>query len=141
MPIPEHRISPFELTMNSQTILQTWIDGVNSCNLEAILALYATDAVILPTFSARTLHTGEARRQYFEQLAARESLSVTLRERTVRVQSLGSGPETISGIYCFRFSVDDELLSFEARFTYVVNPELDRPILHHHSSQIPRQLS
>jgi len=47
---------------------------------------------------------------------------------------------TMSGIYNWRFIVDGELLNFEARFSYLVDLSKSSPIIHHHSSQIPRML-
>lgn len=47
---------------------------------------------------------------------------------------------TISGIYNWRFLVVGEALNFEARFDYLIDLKKTSPILHHHSSQIPRAL-
>ena len=33
----------------------------------------------------------------------------------------------------------DEVVTVEARFTYVLDLSLTSPILHHHSSQLPRK--
>lgn len=112
---------------------------MNSGDCSRVLSLYGPSATLLPTFSSRTVDSEEGRRDYFEKLATREHLSVELRDKTVRSLSTGGGVDVVSGIYCFRFAVDGEILNFEARFSFVVNPALDRPILHHHSSQIPRQ--
>ncbi len=130
--------------MNSSTPpnpLQLWLAAVNAQNIEGILSLYAPEAVLVPTFSAMALSTPEGIRGYFEKLGARPGLSVTLHERTVTTQEWPNGTTIISGIYCFRLLMDDEPLSFEARFSMVTDTTLPAPILHHHSSQIPRQLS
>jgi len=126
--------------LTARSVLDAWMDGINHGRTDEVLALYAPDAILLPTFSSRTVLNEEGRRRYFEQLISREDLSVTLHEKTVHIQTSGL-LEVISGIYCFRFSIDDEVLSFEARFSYVVDLSLQDPILHHHSSQVPRQLS
>lgn len=124
----------------SRQVLQRWVNGVNSGNLEDVLSLYASAATLLPTFAAQTANTEEWRRDYFAKLAAREHLSVELREKTVRVFPAGDGIDVLSGIYCFHFALGGEVLNFEARFTFVIDPSREQPILHHHSSQIPRQL-
>jgi hypothetical protein len=55
-------------------------------------------------------------------------------------QPVGASGYCLCGIYCWRFAVDGEPLSFEARFSYFMDTARPRPILHHHSSQIPRML-
>jgi hypothetical protein len=126
-------------SITSRHVLDQWTDGINRGAVSEVLSLYAPDAILLPTFSSRTLFTAADRRDYFERLASREDLSVSLHEKTVHRQITGS-LEIISGIYCFRFSIDGEILSFEARFSYGMDLSLSAPILHHHSSQVPRQL-
>ena len=128
------------LVSSARAICQRWLDAVNARDLDAVLALYATDAVLLPTVSPHVLRTDEQRRGYFERLATQPGLRVSLHEKTFALQ--GCGPvEVASGIYCFRFKIDGEPLSFEARFSYLLDPAASRPIIHHHSSQIPRNLS
>ena len=123
-----------------QQILQTWLDYVNARNLEGVLGLYHEEATLLPTFSNKTLNQPSRIRDYFERLAGREELRVDLHAKTVRIQALSDRIHVLSGIYRWHLEVDGEGLSFEARFTYAVNLDLERPILHHHSSQVPRML-
>ena len=125
----------------SLDIVQTWLRGINGRQLESVVSLYTNDAVLLPTFSPHVLRTPAQRRGYFERLAAQPGLFVSLHEKTFACQSLGGGLTVASGIYCFRMEIDGEPLSFEARFSYVLNSMISAPILHHHSSQIPRNLS
>ncbi|MGE9291937.1 MAG: DUF4440 domain-containing protein, partial [Puniceicoccales bacterium] len=63
-----------------------------------------------------------------------------LHEKTLKIQEVQERIVMLSGIYNWRFVVDEELLNFEARFTYVMDPASAHPILHHHSSQLPRTL-
>jgi len=122
------------------TVLRSWVAAVNRGSVEEVVALYAKDAVLLSTFSAPILSSVAAIRDYFERLAARPGLSVTLHEKTLRTRPVGGSAHILSGIYCFRFEVDGEPLSFEARFTFVVEPARPAPILHHQSAQVPRNL-
>lgn len=124
----------------AKTILETWMRALTERRLDDLESLYAADAVLLPTFAPRALGTPAARRAYFEQLAARPGLRVTVHDRTLRVQSSG-GVEILSGIYRFEFEIDEAPLTFEARFSFVVDGAAARPILHHHSSQIPRAVT
>lgn len=114
--------------------------AVNDGDIEALVALYDKNAVLIPTFSNRIINTPEKLRQYFEKLGSREELSIALHEKTLIVQPLYDELYSMCGIYCWRFAVDSELLSFEARFSYILDLKLQSPIIHHHSSQIPRVL-
>lgn len=125
---------------NPEEILKTWLQLVNNADVEKLLALYNKEAILIPTFSNRILNTPEKIRNYFEVLGRREELCVALHEKTVSVQKITENLQSISGIYCWRFAIDEELLSFEARFSYLVDLLAESPILHHHSSQIPRML-
>jgi len=123
-----------------ENVLKTWMSRINQGDIEGILALYDENAVLIPTFSNRLLNTPEKIRKYFEILASREELSIALHEKTLVVQPLRDNLYSMCGIYCWRFAVEGELLSFEARFSFLVDPTLSRPIIHHHTSQIPRTL-
>ena len=123
-----------------QTILKAWMDAVNNGDLEGLLALYDESAVLIPTFSNRLLSKPDAIRDYFTKICSREELSIALHEKTLNVQCIGDAVYGMNGIYCWRFAVDGELLSFEARFSYMLDLARAKPILHHHSSQIPRML-
>jgi hypothetical protein len=122
-------------------VLQQWMRAVNNGDIESLLALYDSKAVLIPTFSNRLLNTPDKLKDYFEKLGSREDLSIALHERTLIVQDLDSQSTfSLSGIYNWRFDIDGELLNFEARFSYVIDLSKPSPILHHHSSQIPRML-
>ena len=123
-----------------EQVLKAWMAAVNNADLEGLIALYDESAVLIPTFSNRLLGTPAMIRDYFVRLAGREELSIALHEKTLRIQTLSQEVHAMSGIYCWRFAVDGELLSFEARFSYVLDFSKPRPIIHHHSSQIPRTL-
>ncbi len=121
-------------------ILKEWMQAINDGDAEALLALYDTNAVLIPTFSNRLLSKRESIREYFEKLASREDLSIALHEKTLNIQPIKDDVYAMHGIYCWRFAIDGELLSFEARFSYVLDLALPNPIIQHHSSQIPRML-
>lgn len=120
--------------------LDAWLRATNAGEVETVTALYAVDAVLLPTFSNRTLHTPEGIRDYFEKLGTQTELAVSLHDKTVVIHPLAEGHWCLSGIYRWTFKVDSEPLDFEARFSFVVDLTSAAPILHHHSSQIPRML-
>ncbi len=123
-----------------EDLLKVWLSRVNAGDIEGILALYDEQAILIPTFSNRLLNGPQKRRDYFENLVHREDLSIALHEKTLAVQALGASLHSLCGIYCWRFAVEGELLSFEARFSFLVDLARLNPILHHHTSQIPRTL-
>jgi len=125
---------------NALEVLKEWMDGVNTANIEKLVNLYDEEAIMIPTFSNRILNNQEKIRDYFEKVGAKKDLSITLHDKTVHTQELGDQLFCISGIYKWCFSIDEEPLTFEARFSYVFDLKRSRPIINHHSSQIPRSL-
>ena len=123
-----------------EQVLKEWMHAINTGDLEALLALYDDQAVLIPTFSNRLLSKPDSIRDYFTKICGREELSIALHEKTLNVQQIAGDIHAMNGIYCWRFAVDDELLSFEARFSYLLDLARAKPIVHHHSSQIPRML-
>jgi hypothetical protein len=123
-----------------EDILKVWLKAVNNGDTASLLSLYNKNAVLIPTFSNIILNSQTKIREYFKKLTTRKDLSVSLHKKTVNVQKIAENIFSLTGIYCWRFAVDDEPLSFEARFSYVLNLNLTSPIIHHHSSQIPRIL-
>jgi len=124
----------------AKKILDQWMDAVNGGELEKLLALYDRQAVLIPTFSNKVLNCPEKLREYFEKLGQREGLSIALHEKTLQEQPISDQFCTISGIYNWRFEVEGEMLNFEARFSYLFDLFNESPIIHHHSSQVPRML-
>jgi hypothetical protein len=121
-------------------VLKAWLKLINQGDLDGLMGLYHERAILIPTFANRLLDTPEKIRGYFEVLAGREELSLALHGKTVVVQPVRERLYSVCGIYCWRFAVDGQLLSFEARFSLILDLELANPILQHHSSQIPRTL-
>ena len=122
-------------------VLDTWLAAVNARDLDTVLGLYAEPHVLMATFSPHLMRSPEDTRQYFVQLASRPGLSVRLHPRTLTELPLGGNHAVLVGIYTFSFEVDGDPISFASRFTFVLDTAAGRPIVHHHSSQIPRTLS
>lgn len=121
-------------------VVDAWLAGVNGGAIERVLALYDEQAVLLPTFSNQRHDTPDGIRRYFERLAARDGLQVDLHRATMGTLGHGGRLASTWGIYRWCFLVDGQPLAFEARFTFLLDPGHSRPILHHHSSQVPRSL-
>ena len=124
----------------AETFLLHWTELVGRQDVEGVLALYAEDAVLVPTFSNRLLTTPERIREYFVTLCSRERLGLELHTRPRIVTPVSEHVCALGGIYRWQFAVDEELLAFEARFSFLLDFARAAPILHHHSSQIPRSL-
>ena len=125
----------------AEEVLFQWVTRICSGNVDDIAALYHESAVLIPTFSPHTVTSPAGIRAYFGQLATRDGLGVRLHNKALRKQSQNDMLHTLSGICSFEFEVDQVLLSFPSRFTFVMDISLEKPILHHHSSQVPRNLS
>lgn len=125
----------------ARKILDTWLDKLRANDLDGVIAMYAQGSVLLPTFSPHRIATPAALRDYFAALVARDQLTVTVHEESLRIIPIGGSSATLVGIYSFSFVVDDTTLTFPSRFTFVIDTSAEAPILHHHSSQVPRTLS
>lgn len=123
-----------------RNFLDEWIQLVNNGDIESLLNLYDNEAILIPTFSNGILNTPEKLRGYFEELGSREDLSVSVNEKYLVVQELQNQIFALGGIYDWRFNVEGEVQNFEARFSYLIDLSKSSPILHHHSSQVPRTL-
>ena len=128
------------MSRTPEQVVASWMSHINKRNLESLVDLYDPNAIMIPTFSNRLLNTPDKIRKYFSNLCDREELSIALHENTLTVQPVQDALYTVCGIYCWRFAVEGEMLSFEARFSFFLNLATEHPILQHHSSQIPRSL-
>lgn len=120
--------------------LSSWMQAVNSKDLKGLMGLYNETSILIPTFSNKMLNTRAKIWDYFERLASHDELNVSLHENTLKVQKISDNIYALSGIYLWKMAVEEELLSFEARFSFVLDISLASPVIHHHSSQIPRML-
>ncbi len=126
------------MTRRAEDVLTDWAKAVNSKNLEGLLALYDEKSVLVPTFSNEMRKTPEAVKAYFVELCGREQLSITIHEKTVIFQTVQYEVYAVAGPYTWRFVAEGALREFEARFSFVFDLTLAKPILHHHSSLAPK---
>lgn len=124
----------------SQDLLSSWLEKVDSGDLEGVLALYCEDALLQPTFSTGFLSTPADIRGYFEELCAWDCLRVESGSGGLIEQKLSASLRSLSGLYTWHFLLHDKPVAFEARFTFIVDLSREDPILHHHSSQVPSPL-
>jgi uncharacterized protein (TIGR02246 family) len=115
--------------------LNTWLKAVASGGPDAVMTLYADDAVLLPTL-APGVHANPAKRlEYFKVFTANENLQGKIDELHTRVfGDVGIN----SGLYTFSFKKNGQDVSAAARFSFVYKKTaLGWLIVDHHSSLVP----
>ena len=136
-----HETAQVPLVIEAPDFPAFWADCVNQGRIDDLIALYHEGAVLMPTFSPHAAKNIEQLRSYFTLLFSKENLQVKLHEKTLDCLRTGERSYVINGIYDFKFDVDGTLLTFPSRFTFVIDLGNESPILHHHSSQVPRTLT
>lgn len=118
-----------------QEALNTWLKAVSSGGPDAVMTLYADNAVLLPTLSSVICDTPAKRLDYFKHFTANENLQGKIDEIHTRV--IGDVAVN-SGHYTFTFKKNGEPVSAAARFTYVYKKtSFGWMIVEHHSSLQP----
>lgn len=125
----------------AEDILERWMEYVNKKEVEKVVNLYDDKSILLPTFSPHRMSNPQQIKEYFKQLSTRQNIRVELHTETLRKIEIGENKYIMTGIYSFHFVVDDANLTFPSRFTFIIDIKKEKPIIHHHSSQIPRTLS
>lgn len=111
---------------DAAAIIDQWAAAYSSNNLEALLKVYAPDAILQGTNEPQINVGREALRQYFRDLP-NSGKKVTIQER--RMVTLND--TTVMGIGFYKFKNP-------SRFSFVVVKRgNDWMIAHHHSSLIP----
>ena len=113
------------------TLFETWNSALQTGDPKQVAALYAADAILLPTVSNQVRHNHEEIEDYFVHFLAKGP-SGKIDEANVRI----FGDLSInSGVYTFTFA-DGAVVT--ARFTYVYRQGEDGwKIIEHHSSAMP----
>jgi len=116
---------------NINTLFEYWNQALQSLDPKKVAALYAEDAILLPTLSNQVRHNRTEIEQYFVDFLAKAPKG-ELNESNVRILK---DIAINSGIYTFSFNNDDTV---RARFTYVYKKYQENwLIIEHHSSLMP----
>ena len=120
--------------MNSieiESLFSTWNDALQTGQPEKVTALYAEDAILLPTVSNQVRHNHDEINDYFVNFL-KKGPSGKIDESNVRIfDNLAIN----SGVYTFSFGDGSKV---QARFTYVYHHNgSEWKIIEHHSSQFP----
>jgi len=117
-------------------LLETWNESLAAGDPAKVVALYAEDAILLPTMSARVRHGRPEIRDYFEHAVA-IGLRGAIVDQNIRV--LGEVAIN-SGLYDFAVYDSGANPDQRARFTFVYRRcETGWLIIEHHSSFLPAQ--
>lgn len=120
-------------------VYQQWAKAIDTAKGDpsAVAALYADDAVLLPTFSDQILSKKEQISDYFKQFTAYKNITVSTKQFSV--QAFGD-VAVANGIYRFHYAAGARSVpkTVEARFTFVYKKSGDKwLIVTQHSSISP----
>ena len=121
--------------MNNNDIIQlfsNWNDAIQTGDPDKVTAMYAEDAVLLPTVSNQVRHNHSEIRDYFVSFLAK-SPSGEINEANPR--QLSDDLVSNTGVYTFTFGDGAQVM---ARYSYLykcIGGEWK--ILEHHSSMMP----
>ena len=115
-------------------LLVDWNAALQTGDPAEVVALYAEDAVLLPTLSKEIRQSPAAMRDYFAKFLKLKPRAEVL-QQTIRIYEPIA---TSSGIYKFFTRIDGQEAVVMARFTFVYRKDSDRwKIIEHHSSLLP----
>ena len=113
------------------SLFQKWNDALKTRDPKNVVALYDTDAILLPTVSNQVRHNHSEITDYFEGFLAKGPVGA-IDESNVRIHS---DIAINSGVYTFTFADGAKV---PARFTFVYRWNGEHwLIIEHHSSQMP----
>lgn len=119
----------------AKAALHTWAATVATRDVEAILALYAPDAILVPTLSNEVRDCQDSRREYFRNFLANEGLVCDVQIFKKRVSSKLS-TVVVGGLYVFHYREGDAVVSVPARFLFTFEQIDGRWLITgHHSSR------
>ena len=117
-----------------EIIIDHWVKHLNNGNLDRLLKMYHIEATLLPTFSPNLLSTPEQIKEYFVSTIENQASVEIDNGRTIK-KKLSENIYLMTGFYIFYLD-NDRKREFKSRFTFLIDLSTERPIQHHHSSQI-----
>lgn len=119
----------------AKAALHTWAATVATRDVEAILELYAPDAILVPTLSNEVRDCQDSRREYFRNFLANEGLVCDVQIFKKRVSSKLS-TVVVGGLYVFHYREGEQVISVPARFLFTFEQIDGRWLITgHHSSR------
>jgi len=121
-----------------EIIIDHWAKHFNNGNLERLLDMYHIEATLLPTFSPNLLSNLEQIEEYFVRTIEHQA-SVEIDDSQTIKRKLSENIYLMTGFYIFYFD-NNRKREFKSRFTFLIDLSTEKPIQHHHSSQISESL-
>lgn len=116
-------------------VLLSWAETIATRDVEAVLSLYAPDAILVPTLSDDIRGREEDRRRYFESFLSNDGISCGITVQKKRV-SRKLGTVVIGGLYTFTIRRDGAEEEVPARFLFTFEEIGGRWLITgHHSSR------
>ena len=113
------------------SLFDDWNSALQSRDPNSVVALYAPDAILLPTVSNQVRHNHQEIESYFVDFIVKGP-SGKIDQSNIR---LFDHLAINSGVYTFSF---DDQTEVQARYTFVYRRQGDRwMIIEHHSSKMP----
>jgi uncharacterized protein (TIGR02246 family) len=120
---------------DASAVINRWAAAFNARDVDAVVKLYASDALFYGISSPKLYKGSEAIRGYFSTASERGN-KVTLGEQHTVV--LADSAVMVVGFYQFDLLQNGIRVPRSARFTFVVVKRgTDQLIAHHHSSTLP----
>ncbi len=115
-------------------LFDVWNEALKSRDPARVTALYAPDAILLPTVSNAVRHNHAEIQDYFAHFLEKAPVG-----RIIESNILVMGDVAVhSGLYCFALSDCGKRLTVPARFSFVYRKiDGEWKIVEHHSSHMP----
>jgi len=119
-----------------EELFDAWNDALQTGDAKKVAAMYADDAVLLPTVSNLPRTTPAEIEDYFEHFLQKKPYGI-IKQRNVKQ---GCNKITDAGIYDFEVVSGGKKTVVPARYTFVYEYRNDEwKIVHHHSSMMPEK--
>jgi hypothetical protein len=119
----------------AKAALYRWAATVATRNVDKVLELYATDAILVPTLSNQVRDCDDSRRSYFENFLANDGLVCDIQVFKKRV-SRKLGTVVVGGLYTFVYRDGGEPRVVPARFLFTFERIHDEWLITGHHSSI-----
>ncbi|KUJ71174.1 SgcJ/EcaC family oxidoreductase [Thiomicrospira sp. WB1] len=120
----------------AEELFHKWNQALQTGSAKQVAALYAHDAVLLPTVSNVPRTTTREIEDYFEHFLEKKPYGI-VKQRNIKK---GCNKLTDAGIYDFEVEADGQKSVVPARYTFVYEyRDHQWKIVHHHSSMMPEK--
>lgn len=120
----------------AEELFIAWNNALQTGDAKKVAAMYAEDAILLPTVSNLPRTTPAEIEDYFKHFLQKKPYGI-IKQRIVKQ---GCNKLTDAGIYDFEVVSDGKKEVVPARYTFIYEYRNDQwKILHHHSSMMPEK--